>query len=1109
MKKDIDLSGSWELSCNQMASGSIEQLELPGDIMYSHSVMIPGCLQGQGIGDEVSRDTNWVQSLYDKQWYLREEYMFAQEDKVRVPFLSQPPKTYRGKAWYKKKLFIEQKLDYTLSIECTKWKTCAWIDGRLAGEYRSLCVPHVFSLGMLDAGEHELVIGIDNGWQLPYRPDGHGVSDALGATWNGMSGAVILTGKSEISFQKIKAIPDLESNTVHFDITLENKFSKEMTVNIQCNLSFTKQNITESSSFEVNLVPGKSRHMLSCCLTKKVDAWDEFCPNLAVAVFQMETLHGNGTSASMCSDSEKITFGFVKAETKDGCFIINDRKSYLRGTHIGGEFPLTGYTDCSFEYWNKIMVTIREWGLNFIRFHSFCPPRAAFEAADLAGVYLQVECGMWNIFSKENPMNQVLQEEARAILDNFGNHPSFLCLSPSNEPGGDWDLPLQDWVAWCKEYDSRKLYTMQSGWPYPYPPDQIHGQDYVYFHRSGFGVEPGGTIRGPKGWNGEDYRISVKGIKYPVICHELGQWCSYPDFDIVNKFTGFMEPGNYEVFKASAISHGVYENNKEFAYCSGMLQTAMYKEDLEANFRTPHVYGFELLDLHDYLGQGTALIGVLDAFWDKKAGTDKVLWNKFCHETVPLARLYKKVYTCGEKVSVPLEICHFGQNDITAQIEWKLFDKVSGTVCDTGTFSVMSIPIGKNIEIGMIKMSMPVSGASALQLTVSIHTGTKIAGENEWNLWCYPAIIDKWNGETKTIKAIGSCSERIIATRCWETAFSELKKGSRVLFAPPMSSLSYRCPPLKFTPVFWNSQMGPTWDRGMGLVIDQNHPALLDFPTEKYADWQWEEIMKDAGGFLTEALSGRAESIVTVIDEWNRNKRMTLLLEANVLKGKLLLCMAEPKNHASSRQLYKSLFRYIAGSEFAPKQDIDSFELRSLFFERDCMKRKNTKVKISDSATGDISQLRYPYTLEYSMEQEEEIRGICYLPRQNHREHAGDIREYEISCLEGNLWVPIYEGAFTTSFEPKTVYFTGSIKTKNVRFTALSGFEEKEGLCWEAKSDGWYQRKKRYLDEVILEPRISLLYGEATESEGFATDWSYQTEQEFTAEKSATREIDV
>ncbi|MEG0689208.1 MAG: hypothetical protein RR466_11015, partial [Hungatella sp.] len=293
-----------------------------------------------------------------------------------------------------------------------------------------------------------------------------------------------------------------------------------------------------------------------------------------------------------------------------------------------------------------------------------------FEAADEAGVYLQVECGMWNVFCEEIPMLDILRKETRRILTQFGHHPSFVLFSPTNEPSGSWYEPLKRWVTETREYDeslgygSRRVYTAQSGWFYDTAPRDITGTDYLYFHRSAYGPILGGNIRNYEGWNGKDYAPSLEGSKLPAICHELGQWCAYPDFDIIDKFTGYMRPGNYQVFKANAKRAGVLVHNQEFALESGRNQVLMYKEELEANFRTPHLYGYELLDLHDYLGQGTALVGVLDAFWDNKGYVEAPAWRRFCAETVLLARIPSYVCKNTDRLEIPIEICHFGEKPI-------------------------------------------------------------------------------------------------------------------------------------------------------------------------------------------------------------------------------------------------------------------------------------------------------------------------------------------------------------------------------------------------------------------------------------------------------------
>ena len=191
-RQTCDLAGIWRFEIDKEDRGFAEHWEKR---RLTHTITLPGCLQAQGYGDAISEDTPWVQSLYDALWYQRGEYAYAQENGTKVPFLSQPPRHYTGKAWYQKTIFVPEKSDGfvgRLTLENTKWKTTLWIDGECKGSIVSLCAPHVYETGALSAGEHIVTLCIDNGWQLPYRPDGHGVSDALGATWNGVAGAITL-----------------------------------------------------------------------------------------------------------------------------------------------------------------------------------------------------------------------------------------------------------------------------------------------------------------------------------------------------------------------------------------------------------------------------------------------------------------------------------------------------------------------------------------------------------------------------------------------------------------------------------------------------------------------------------------------------------------------------------------------------------------------------------------------------------------------------------------------------------------------------------------------------------------------------------------------------
>mgnify|MGYP001636505300 FL=1 len=1176
-RQTCDLAGIWRFEIDKEDRGFAEHWEKR---RLTQTITLPGCLQAQGYGDAISEDTPWVQSLYDALWYQRGEYAYAQENGTKVPFLSQPPRHYTGKAWYQKTIFVPEKSDGfvgRLTLENTKWKTTLWIDGECKGSIVSLCAPHVYETGALSAGEHIVTLCIDNGWQLPYRPDGHGVSDALGATWNGVAGAITLELFNRVWIELVWVNAQLPNAAIQVHLKNETSHTQNCIVRVQ---DIARTDI--SAKTICVLTPGSQICELTLNYPSDTPLWDEFDQGLQHLIVTLSSI-SNALQGEMQSSitqlplqskemvsqfpkavlqTKEVTFGFRRAEVKDGHFVINGRNTYLRGTHFGGDYPLSGIPDCGSAYWDKIMETVKTWGMNFIRCHSYCPPEAAFEAADRAGVYLQIECDMWNVFAPDAQMNNVLWEETKRILDTFGNHPSFLMLSPSNEPGGDWLMPLTDWVSKCRAYDSRHLYTIQSGWPYPMEPDKITGTDYVYFHRSGFGIQPGGTIRGPRGWNGRDYRESLKDISYPVICHELGQWCSYPDFDVIDKFTGYLQPGNFEIFRESARAHDVLGQNKEFVYNSGRQQVRMLKEDLEANLRTPYIYGFELLDLHDYLGQGTALVGILVPFWDSKGYVAPNEWRQFCDETVLLARIESYCIDRAKNaaISIPIEVSHFGRAPLQSVcINWQLkkqpvtqytYGEHGKTLTQTvfqspvlcGTLKQRDYALEKNQSAGCIYLNMEdIQPDCAYVLRVSMKANGKLV-QNTWPLWIFDSSKLKPVSTPDESKAESDTHEAVFITSDRFHAETLLNEGKCVLFELPYEDTSYDCPPVRFNPSFWNSQMGPTLARGMGMIIKNAHPAFASFPTTADGGWQWQSLIENARGLRVEKLGCDCiTNLVQPIDEWNRNDKMSLLFECQVGTGRLMMTSINlEQDTPQASALKKSIISYMKSEAFEPQGQVSWKQLLSLFEMNDVMKELGAKIdddSLSACLDGNPQTFvrltgSHPYSFIIQTPQKHNISGILYMPRQNHREHEGELQSYCIEAWVNDTWKQVQKGNLSSSYEPKRIAFLQEVYTDRIRFTALDTFSAPGKNCfWAMEPDGWYQKeadpvahpefKGQLPQDIFSASVLNLLLAEEEETDVWKkrikqrklvhledSKQVVNNLQNVTSEKSATAEID-
>jgi hypothetical protein len=1096
------LAGEWRFALDRNDIGTNEQWfakNLPDKIN------LPGVLEAQGYGDEIGIHTPWVLTLYDHFWYLRADYAaYTNAGSVKVPFLCQPPRHYLGAAWYQRDIEISPDLKnrrVLLFLERPHWKTTVWLDDKEIGSDISLCTPHEFDFGTVPPGKHRLSLCVDNRMQFPnpagmHAMDAHSVSDSLDSAWNGIAGKIELRAADDVCIERLRLDPDLNRKSVAVTLFTHNGTGKVINASLVM-LQVVPKNFggnalkpVQQSAF---IGPGDTNLTLFFPMGDHFEPWSEFNPK----VYNLRaTIGGKGFHSEVAD-----TFGMREFKAVGQDFEINGRKIYLRGTHFGGDFPLTGYPPTDVESWKKIFQTCKNWGLNHMRFHSWCPPEAAFEAADELGFYLQVECGMWNDFSPGSAMEKMLYAETERILRSYGNHPSFVLLSASNEAHGNWKPCLTQWVEHFRAEDPRRLYTPDTGWSLIDEPGPVSGADYLAVGRIGQG-----RTRGESGWFGRDYGNSLRGVNVPVIGHEVGQWVAYPDFDVIKKFTGFMQPGNYEIFRDSAAAHGLFASNdnhelseagragspsafaarqsaatarrrlpdagtnekdgahgvtrptnSDFARASGRFQLECYKEEIEANLRTPGMAGFQLLDLHDYTGQGTALVGLLDPFWESKGYATPGEFKQFCNTVVPLARLSKRVFTTADSFEVDVEAANFGAQPMTnAQMSWAIHDAFGKIILQSAN-APQTLPIGKGFSFGKISADLSKLVAPA-QYKLSVAVGPQPMNsygalpsyfQNDWNFWLYPAQVPD------------STSPDVFVTSSWDEAEKKLSAGGKVLFLPRNADLDWWSPPLARVPVFWNALMGPAWSRMLGLWCDVKHPALAEFPTDVNCDWQWTEILRNTRAVNLDRLPQALQPIVQPIDDWNRNYKLGLVFECRVGPGRLMVCSADLVSSLDTRpvarQLRRSLLDYMAGGKFDPQVAVSAADIGSLLFDTRIMRQLGATVELDGqnanaivdgdpntySLSGDArgNGPKHPHEIQISFPQPVAMNGLVLMPRQNQREHQGDIHDYTIQASDdGNQWREVEHGQLASTGNPQQIRFSQAVTAKHLKFTALSGF---------------------------------------------------------------------
>jgi hypothetical protein len=924
----LDLAGSWLLRLDARDAGLAGRWfsDLPaaaGAIV----VRLPGSLAENDQGDEIGVETAWTGGIVDKSWFTSPAYApYRVPGRVKVPFWLNPVRHYVGPAWYQRRITIPRDWKgrrIVLHLERAHWRTHVWLDETEIGGDDSLSAPHEFDLGAAGTpGEHRLTVRVDNRLlDVDVGSNAHSVSDHTQTNWNGIVGRLELRSGSPLYLDEVRLFPEVASRTVRAVLTVVNAAGRTQSGNIILSARLLdRAGAPERPPFYSRFVapPGRSQIELSYALGAEAALWDEFEPNVYELTADLRGL------VPGLEDEVRVRFGLRDFKAAGTRFAVNGRPVFLRGTLECCIFPLTGYPAASLEEWKRIYGVVKAHGLNHVRFHSWCPPEAAFQAADEMGVYLYVECAAWTTVGDGKPIDAWLYKESERIVRAYGNHPSFCLMSYGNEPGGKnqagW---LADFVNYWKNKDGRRLYTSGAGWP------QLPENDFQVMPEpriQGWGQGLNSVINKLPPQTLFDFRDIVGKFDRPVIGHEIGQWCVYPSFKEIAKYTGVLKARNFEIFRDTLEAAGMGPLAADFTAASGKLQALCYKADIEAALRTPGFAGFELLDLHDFPGQGTALVGVLDPFWDGKGYITPEEFRRFSGPTVPLARLAKMFYLGNEELVAAVEIAHFGAAPLAkAAPRWTIVN-AKGQAVRQGQLPVRDIPIGNAIELGIVRApltGLPAPGRYRLLVQVG-------EAENGWDFWTYPAAAPA-----------AAPVDVLICRFLDDRAAARLAQGGKVLLVPEPGSVRPEkggTVALGFSSIFWNT----AWTAGqpphtLGVLCDPNHPALEGFPTEFHSNWQWWDLITHGQAVRLEDFGRGFTPIVRIIDDWFTNRPLGLVFEVRVGPGKLLVSAADLLTDADkrpqARQLLASLLKYAASHAFLPERETTLETVRGLFKE--------------------------------------------------------------------------------------------------------------------------------------------------------------------------------
>lgn len=854
----IDLSGQWQVKLDAEKQETMPQA-------YPETMMLPGTTSAAGLGmPNPAKETGCLTDAY----------------------------RFEGAAWFMRTFTAG---DWTgeqtmLTLERTR-KSTVYLDGRPIGHQESLCTPHRYFLPPVHAGEHTLVIRVDN-TDYPTR-GGHLTSPDTQSNWNGITGEISLTVAHTL-LTDLTVCPDLRRGClrVHGHI------------------------IGAPDGVAGIVLPGQMEHLLpyrrgvldgECPLKGNEAFWDEAHPEI------------HTISIDLDGDVYETTFGLRDVRTVGRRLLINGRETFLRGKVDNLLYPKTGYTPTDVASWMTILGIAKEYGINHYRYHTACPPDAAFTAADLLGVYMAPELPFWGTVAEEGEEGydererDFLFQEGFRILREYGHHPSFLWLSLGNELWGSKDV-LNRMMRAYREADDTKLYSSGAN-NYQFVPDVLDEENVFVGVRLGrerlirgsyaMCDAPQGIVQmtAPEsasnydasivpetlGQSGEAGKVQIQygtGVKevdaqsadalipdVPVISHEVGQYVFYPDFSEIPHYTGPLKPRNIEAMRENLERAGLYGEHEAFFRQTGHLAVDCYKREIETLLRSREVSGFQLLDLQDYTGQGTALVGVLNAMMENKGLISAEEWREFCAGTVVLGEFASFTGMMGEDIRFDVQISECDPEKQHTCIRCTLMDGERELyACDVTPGARQgrltdAVSVTFPAECYRDAMQERITG---LTVVLTLADGTR----NHYQIWLIPPIDIRITREG--IEKDG----RMVAF----VSAEEKADGAAIVVPSAEGQL-----PAEYCTDFWcypmfrsiSESMGKPVPVGtMGLSIDTASPLLKRFAQEDYTTPVWYAILQTAH---VQRLPADIHPAVQMIDNTERCARLGILYQQDGL----------------------------------------------------------------------------------------------------------------------------------------------------------------------------------------------------------------------------------
>ena len=768
--------------------------------------------------------------------------------------------------------------------------------------------------GRLRVGENELLIRIDSR-RDPDAPPNAPLYDLLPLKFAGLCGDIRLEISKACFIRSLYTpiLPERDEALLIFALHSDSPVASAAKLSVHFGDTHLDREFT--------LAPGESELTLSVPISG-LRLWspgDPFLYDFTATLTVSDT-----------SDTFSCRTGFKRLECRGEEFYLNGCPTYLLGygddfVHPGGLADIHRA-----DYCRRALSRAKEYGFNYARHHSHLPFESFLSAADEIGILIQPELALANVPRERlNDENKVpFIAEWKSMIREFRHHPCIGMWCGGNEM--EWGFPFdEELYRIAKAMDPYRPITATDG--NFMACDVTAAQDYASVCPAEY------TDYLPYGELSDMFLRDCCGK--PQIVHEMGNYTTLPDVDLLTKYKNPRMLPKSSVKLAANLTGDRLSLYRETLSATRELQKLCHKLNIEKARLSPHFAGYHVWTITDFYGTTQ---GILDPFYGDKAFT-AAEFSAFNRQEVLLWDTKRVSFSAGECAELCIRLSRHGSDA-------PITDTLSLTLTDGQSYSLPVQIEGHGLfDLAVWHVTLP-STKKTLALTLTARMGDR---ENSWPLYVYPtpAFSDKreiyinylsrhlFAGEIPvrhfTIPQPIGPDQLIVTEHLYGGMMDAVERGTNLLLFAGADTFRETVTRNSFKSPWWET--GEIWylnhtnnAQACGIVAD--HPATAPIPYR--GAWQLDlfHAVEQAHAVNLDALNLEVDAPICGIG--NDLSRRAYLFEFSVGEGNVLVCTL---NHSrrdmedpATRYLIRQLINYAMSPEFAPQKSLSAAEFKSL-----------------------------------------------------------------------------------------------------------------------------------------------------------------------------------